>query len=91
METTEYLANGSNPKQLFKQVAEFDVESVLLVGHEPFLSETISLLISGNTNIDIEMNKCSIAFVEILGPIRPGSGILKELINIQTISQYSIL
>ena len=57
IETTEYLVNGANPKQLFKQIVELDVESVLLIGHEPFLSDTISLIIGGISNINIEMKK----------------------------------
>jgi phosphohistidine phosphatase SixA len=85
METTEYLVNGTNPKRLFKHIAELDVESVILVGHEPFLSNTISLIIGGNNNADIEMKKCTLAFVEVHVPIRPGSGILKQLINVETI------
>ncbi len=88
METSEYLMNGTHPKQLFKQIAEFDVESVLLVGHEPFLSDTISLLIGGDRKTDIEMKKCSMALVEILDPLRPGTGILKQLIHVETISKF---
>jgi phosphohistidine phosphatase len=88
METSEYLVNGAHPKQLFKQITEFDVESVLLVGHEPFLSDTISLLIGGDHKADIEMKKCSLALVEVLEPIRPGTGILKQLIHVETISKF---
>ncbi len=88
METSEYLVNGTNPKQLFKQIAEFDVESVLLVGHEPFLSDTISLLIGGDNKANIEMKKCSLALVEVIEPVRQGTGILKQLIHVETISQF---
>jgi len=88
IETSEYLVNGTNPKQLFKHITEFDVESVLLVGHEPFLSETISLLIGSNEKSNIEMKKCSLAFVEVLEPVRPGTGILKQLIHVDTILKF---
>jgi phosphohistidine phosphatase len=91
METTEYLVNGANPKKLFKHITELDVESALLVGHEPFLSNTISLIIGGNNNFFIEMKKCSLAFVEVPRPIRPGSGILKQLTNVETIFKFTIL
>ena len=59
---------------------------MLLVGHEPFLSETISLLIGGDHKTDIEMKKCSLALVEVLEPLRPGTGLLKQLIDVETIS-----
>jgi phosphohistidine phosphatase len=88
METTDHLANGANAKKLFKQITDFDVESVLLVGHEPFLSETISLLIDGDNKTNIEMKKCSLALVEIVGPIRHGTGILKQLIHNETILKF---
>jgi phosphohistidine phosphatase len=88
IETTELLVNGSNQKHLFKQIAEFDVESILLVGHEPFLSDTISLLIRGDKKTDIEMRKCSLALVDILEPILPGTGTLKQLIHVDTIAKF---
>ena len=88
MESSEYLVNGTQPRQLFKQIAEFDVESALLIGHEPFLSDTISLLLGGDHKTDIEMKKCSLALVEILEPLRPGTGTLKQLIHVETISKF---
>jgi phosphohistidine phosphatase len=88
VETTEFLVNGSNQKQLFRQMTAFNVESVLLVGHEPFLSETISLLIGGDHKTDIEMKKCSLALVEVLDPVRPGSGTLKQLTHVETIAIF---
>jgi phosphohistidine phosphatase len=88
METTEFLVNGSNQKQLFRQITAFDVESVLLVGHEPFLSETISLLIDGDHKSDVEMKKCSLALVEVLELVQPGRGTLKQLINIEIIAKF---
>jgi phosphohistidine phosphatase len=88
METSEYLANDADAKILFKQITDFDVESVLLVGHEPFLSETISSLIDGGNKTNIEMKKCSLALVEVIGPIRQGTGILKQLIHNETIIKF---
>jgi phosphohistidine phosphatase len=88
MEVSENLINGSNPKHLFKQIADFDVESVLLVGHEPFLSETISILIGGDNKTNIEMKKCSLALVEVTEHIRNGTGILKQLLHNETILNF---
>jgi phosphohistidine phosphatase SixA len=61
---------------------------MLLVGHEPFLSDTISLLLGGDRKTDIEMKKCSLALVDILEPFRPGTGILKQLLDVGTISKF---
>jgi uncharacterized phosphatase len=37
---------------------------------------------------EIEMKKCSLALVEVLEPLRPGTGILKQLIHVETISKF---
>lgn len=78
---SEYLLNGTDQKQLFEQLNSLNASSVLLVGHEPHLSETISLLISGNQDAGIEMKKCSLVLVEIRIPIQEGHGELLWLIN----------
>ena len=80
---SEYLLNGSDPQKLFEQLNKLRVSSVLLIGHEPSLSETISLLIGGNKNVEIEMRKCSLAGVQISIPIHEGTGLLKFLIPIE--------
>jgi phosphohistidine phosphatase len=83
---SELLLNGTDPKRLFEQLDKREAPSVLLVGHEPFLSETISLLIGGNRKVEIEMRKCSIALVDVPFPIHPGAGMLKFLIPVETIT-----
>jgi phosphohistidine phosphatase len=85
LEISELLLNGSDPQQFFEHLQELKAPTVLLVGHEPYLSEIVSLLISGNKNIEIEMKKCSLALVEVSTPIQPGTGLLKFLIPIETI------
>jgi phosphohistidine phosphatase len=86
-ETTEYLANGTNPNQLFHFLNGLDVESVLLVGHEPFLSGTISMLIAGHSHAGIEIKKCTLGLVEIGLPIRTGSGLLKTIVDVMTMQR----
>jgi phosphohistidine phosphatase len=82
---SEFLLNGSDPRQLFEQLNELRVSSVILIGHEPYLSEIISLLISGNRNVEIEFRKCSLALVDISIPIKQGAGLLKFLIPVDTL------
>jgi phosphohistidine phosphatase len=88
IETTEYLLNGTDPDRLFKHIAGYDVECVLLVGHEPFLSDTIALLIGGDHNTYIPMRKCSLALVEVQEPIRPGTGMLSQLTHVALIAEF---
>jgi phosphohistidine phosphatase len=54
---TEALTPDGNPKVLVEQLNKLKVKDVLLVGHEPYLSQLIGLLISGNTNIAIDFKK----------------------------------
>jgi phosphohistidine phosphatase len=83
---SDLLINGSDPRQLFDQLDELRLSSVLLVGHEPYLSETISLLIGGNRSVEIEMRKCSLALVDVSIPIHQGTGLLKLLIPVESIA-----
>lgn len=82
----ELLMNGADPQQLFEQLNKLNAPSVFLVGHEPYLSETISLLIGGNRKVEVEMRKCSLALVDATIPVRQGAGILKFLIPVETIA-----
>lgn len=57
------LATDGDPKQLIKKLA-LDYrswESVLLVGHEPYLSGLIGVLISGQANAGILFKKAGLA------------------------------
>jgi phosphohistidine phosphatase len=53
------LAPDGNPKKLIDELKSTfrKREKVLLVGHEPFLSRFISLLISGDTAVPITLKK----------------------------------
>ncbi|MDB6017830.1 MAG: phosphohistidine phosphatase SixA [Pedosphaera sp.] len=53
------LAPNGNPRQLIGELHEThrSCRSVLLVGHEPYLSSLISLLISGDTTLAIDLKK----------------------------------
>ena len=59
LEFTKELEPGGNVKDLIMQIKSRKAhpEEVMLVGHEPYLSSLISLLISGNTNTPILMKK----------------------------------
>jgi phosphohistidine phosphatase len=59
LELSEELTPGGSPRQLIESLAHRKPEprEVLLVGHEPYLSELISLLISGDTSLSITMKK----------------------------------
>jgi phosphohistidine phosphatase SixA len=86
METCELLLNGNNQEDLFRYINGLDVESVLLVGHIPHLENTISLIVTGKNENDLEMKKCTLALVRSKGPVGSGSGELDHLTHLDAIT-----
>ena len=60
MEVTEELTPNGNVRQLLALLRKLHPKSVLVVGHEPYLSSLIALLVSGNPDAAILMKKGSI-------------------------------
>jgi len=62
VEFSEDLAPGRSPKKVLEQLTHLhpQPEDVLLVGHEPYLSDLISLLISGESGLSITMKKAGL-------------------------------
>ena len=56
---TGTLATDGDPKELIKLInsANGKFESVLLVGHEPYLSDLISVLVVGDSSLPLAMKK----------------------------------
>ena len=54
-----HLTPGGKPEALIREILRFDKrsEDLLLVGHEPYLSKLISLLISGDSFCQVTMKK----------------------------------
>ena len=68
------LAPEGDPKALVKYLAKLEPtpENVMLVGHEPYLSAFISLLISGEAAAGIDLKKGGLAKLEIESQLRFG-------------------
>jgi phosphohistidine phosphatase len=54
---TKFLEPEGNPLALIGQINDEKPQRVLLVGHEPSLSQLIALLISGGTDAAVELKK----------------------------------
>ena len=81
--STEYLVPGSDSRQLLEQINSNIAESVLLVGHEPYLGELLSMLVAGGTDVKVEFKKSTLSLVETTPPVRKGHGLLKWIITIE--------
>ena len=64
--SSDTLAPDGNPKALIRQLTELKPlpENILLVGHEPYLSQLIALLTAGETGVAIELKKGGLGKLE---------------------------
>jgi phosphohistidine phosphatase len=64
---TDHLAPEGSPKLLLEQLQALGprAKNILLVGHEPYLSQLISLLMAGNTTMAIELRKGGLAKLKV--------------------------
>jgi phosphohistidine phosphatase len=71
---TETLAVDGDPADLIKLIdsAKGEFESILLVGHEPYLSELISTLLLGDSSLPLTMKKGGICKLTI-GTLKLGA------------------
>jgi phosphohistidine phosphatase len=76
------LAPAGDPERLITEIQEkYAVEALMLVGHEPNLSNLISLLLSGDTSIPIMMKKAGICCLSIEQLTAGKCAMLEWLIN----------
>ncbi len=63
---SEALAVTGNPAELIEEirVCYKDKENILFVGHEPYLSQLISMLLSGSANVSVTMKKGGVCALE---------------------------
>ena len=66
---TPNLASDGNPSTLLKEIKEDYPRSgsILIVGHEPYLSGLISVLISGRADISIRLRKAGLCKLAVEG------------------------
>jgi phosphohistidine phosphatase len=67
LSSTEHLTPNGNPKLLLEHLNQLTPapKGVLLVGHEPYLSQLIGLLVAGNTNVLVDLKKGALCKLEI--------------------------
>jgi phosphohistidine phosphatase len=70
---SDALTPDGDPKVLIRQLNELKPapDNILLVGHEPYLSQLAALLISGGGMAGVEFKKGGLCKLET-GPLRPG-------------------
>ena len=90
LETWDELKPEGERTQLYKRLAKLrEDSSVLIVGHEPYLSSLLSELISGNPRARISLKKAGMAKVTIDSLTPKASGELKWLLTPRQIKKLS--
>ena len=80
VQANEHLAPGGNLESLLVQLADHRANGlIVLVGHEPDLSEFIGLLLCGKQHSFVRMKKGGAALLRLDEPLRPGCGELQWL------------
>lgn len=88
---SDHLAPDGNPKLLIDQIHEgySEGEDVLLVGHEPYLTQLISLLISGSTTAAVSLKKGGLARLRVERELCFGR--CAELVSLLTPAQMRLM
>lgn len=81
IQETELLIPSGSFEKLVERINSRELESVLLVGHEPFLSSFLSFLLTGNENLNLELKKGGFCCVEFYEKIEIGNGTLTFLLT----------
>ena len=75
------LAPDIPVEKLVADLARFEnCDSVLLVGHEPLLSNAVAHLTTGKGALRIDLKKAGLCRIDIDTPLRPGTGTLRWLL-----------
>jgi phosphohistidine phosphatase len=82
IEILEELLPDAPPEALLARLAHLPAQGVVLcAGHEPHLSTTMGVMISGKTTARIEMKKAAAGCVGFSGSPKPGAGILQWILT----------
>ncbi len=82
VEATDLLKPGAKYDDLVSYLNKLDgVNSVALIGHEPFLSEFGSYCLSKSKTSFINLKKGSVMLLEMDGPLKPGKCKLSWLLQ----------
>ncbi len=90
LEQSDELKPEGKRSELYRKLAKFKPESsVLVVGHEPYLSTMIGEIVSGNSNSHITLKKGGLAKVRTTSFIPKASGELRWLLTPKQIRKMS--
>ncbi len=88
-DVSDALAPGADRRQLYTLLSGTSATTILLIGHEPQMSETVSELVSGRPQCEVAMGTCTLARLDLDRPAGPGRGTLRFLLPQDLIEELS--
>jgi phosphohistidine phosphatase len=77
---TEFLDPSADQSQLFTELNSPRLDTILIIGHNPFIGEAVALLIAGNRNVRVAVGTGTCVCVEVEDPTQSGTGILEAVL-----------
>ena len=80
-EKNQNLDPLADPKNLLLELSANDFKSIVIVGHQPFLSRFINFCLTAEEQTFIIFKRGAMAFLEFPLAVQPGSAQLKSLLD----------
>ena len=80
-EQTESLTPTANPESFLVELSATGLNSVAIVGHQPFLNQFLNLCLSPNKREFLVLKRGAMAFLEFPLIVKEHSAILKSLLD----------
>jgi phosphohistidine phosphatase len=84
---TEALSPGADPSEILRELEKRGARRALLVGHMPHLGNLLGYLLTGRSNIEIDLKKGALARVEFEGDAPNPPGTLTLLLTSKDLSE----
>ena len=81
--SSEHLTPNSDPRNLLNDLNATTHESLLLVGHQPFLGNLIALLLGARRDLRIEIKKGTLASLDVPRPLKRSTGTLQWIVTVE--------
>ena len=86
---SQNLAPGGDGEALVQELIDLAAPSILLVGHEPDLGRFVSVLVTGDTGLGLDLKKGGLCRLELPSPHYGRCGTLQWLLTPKLLAQLA--
>lgn len=83
---TEALSPGADSGEVLREIAKRQLRRPLLVGHMPHLGTLLGFLLTGRSDVEVQIKKAAIARVELKGDPSEAPGTLTLLLTAKALA-----